>query len=361
MRQFTLGIAVYACLCASLIIPVHGLTIRDDRTQSQYVALADSEPYVMGGMVYSSSEIGSGTLISPHWVLTAGHVVDTSGAVTQTFITTYGYGYDASPTRRYVDPNADIGLLYLPETAYEIYNHRDFTYPTLYTSSLGSELGQSCVIEGAGDTGTGSAGITTGPGTIMAGTNVVSDINPNVLFVDFTNPSTGQATDLEAGPSYGDSGGGLFITKNGVTYLAGVQSFGYANDGDFDSSYGDGGGYVRVSSQLAWIQSIIGIPGDLNADGLVNVADYGILKAHWYQSVPAGTDGDLNSDGFVNLDDFKLFKADFQASGAGTDALLTANLPESSTQLLAMAMSPVLAVLLWKRVLSRKLQMHSVS
>ena len=56
----------------------------------------------------------------------------------------------------------------------------------------------------------------------------------------------------------GDSGGGVFITTKTGTYLAGVNSFGAAWDGNVNSDYGDVCGYTRVSAFTSWINSIIG-------------------------------------------------------------------------------------------------------
>ena len=57
------------------------------------------------------------------------------------------------------------------------------------------------------------------------------------------------------------------------------------------------------------------IAGDANADGAVDLQDFGILKANfggaggWY-------DGDFNGDGNVDLQDFGLLKANFGTGGA---------------------------------------------
>ena len=50
------------------------ISIRHDRSDSQYTSFANSEhPY--GGLMIGNGFIGSGTLISPTWVLTAAHVL----------------------------------------------------------------------------------------------------------------------------------------------------------------------------------------------------------------------------------------------------------------------------------------------
>ncbi len=55
------------------------ITIRHDTPDSSYTNLANST-YPQGGLVSGSGWIGNGTLISPNWILTAGHVPSHRGA-----------------------------------------------------------------------------------------------------------------------------------------------------------------------------------------------------------------------------------------------------------------------------------------
>ena len=78
-----------------------GITIRHDRSDSLYTDYAnDSFP---AGGILTGAWLGSGTLISPTWVLTAGHVLD---GVT-TFQTKSG-NFSVAETFSY--PGLDIGL-----------------------------------------------------------------------------------------------------------------------------------------------------------------------------------------------------------------------------------------------------------
>jgi hypothetical protein len=57
------------------------------------------------------------------------------------------------------------------------------------------------------------------------------------------------------------------------------------------------------------------LPGDVNDDGRVDLAEFGLLKAHFGQPGGFGQ-GDLNRDGRVDLADFGLLKQNFGSSGA---------------------------------------------
>ena len=72
------------------------------------------------------------------------------------------------------------------------------------------------------------------------------------------------------------------------------------------------------------------VPGDLNADGKVDLNDYEILKGEWLQH-GAALPADLNHDGTIDVSDFSLFKADYQAFNGGGQAELPASVPEPSS------------------------------
>ena len=65
---------------------------------------------------------------------------------------------------------------------------------------------------------------------------------------------------LEGCVANGDSGGGVFITVDNATYLAGIISFVAGRDGSNNSDYGDITGFNRVSTVLPWIFGTTGIP-----------------------------------------------------------------------------------------------------
>ncbi|MCA9187796.1 MAG: LamG-like jellyroll fold domain-containing protein [Pirellulaceae bacterium] len=81
----------------------------------------------------------------------------------------------------------------------------------------------------------------------------------------------------------------------------------------------------------ASIRSLLDNPpvqGDVNGDGVVNIADFEPIRQNFLQSVTTRAEGDLNLDGTVNFDDFRLWK-----SNAGAVAA-TASVPEPGTMVL---------------------------
>lgn len=78
---------------------------------------------------------------------------------------------------------------------------------------------------------------------------------------------------------------------------------------------------------------------DANCDGLVDLADFNRLKAHFNQAVDGAEQGDFTGDGFVDLEDFNLLKANF-----GTRAAV----PEPSSWTIASALF-LLAGAGWRR------------
>jgi hypothetical protein len=244
------------------------ITIRDDRSQSLYLNLGSQAIYGSVGRIDekagSSAYIGSGTLIAPNWVLTAGHMVsDATGLKFTVGGNTYtGSSWVYNPRwNGNVALGYDIGLVKLSAPVENV-------KPAVrYTGT--SELGQVGTMVGYGMTGTGLTGAKTFDGQKRAAQNVIDgtyNSNGRILAVDFDNPTNkrdnmyGSATplNLEGLIAPGDSGGALFIDSKSGPLLAGVTSFGAAWDGKVNSDYGDIGGFMRVSALNSWIDSIIG-------------------------------------------------------------------------------------------------------
>jgi hypothetical protein len=256
-------------LFVSIIFPVStwSATIRDDEPDSAYLELGASPDYAsVGTFVNSWGYTGSGTLIAPDWVLLSAHELVAASSGT---FTIDGTSYTSS--QLFIDPgwtgNAlsgyDFGLVHLSTSVSGI------VPATLYTGS--SEFGQTATYVGFGFTGTGLTGWQTLDNQKRAFQNILDGDfgSPSILLgSDFDNPHTdanniwGDATPLtlEGCVAPGDSGGGMFLTIDSQTYLAGVISFVATTSGNANSIYDNLSGAGRVSAFVPWIMSIIPEP-----------------------------------------------------------------------------------------------------
>jgi hypothetical protein len=220
---------------------------------------------------------GSGTAISPNWVLTAGHNLDTNddgapdaglaidfhlpgfGSFTATAFHTFpGFTGFAQPSVQ-----RDLGLLYFATPL-----PADLVFPAL---ACDLQLGEEVALVGYGRSGYGSYGYTTSASLTdrRIGYNLVDMFTLddqgggfNALFrYDFDAPDTyGQpngslGNDVESLIGPGDSGGPLLVNVGGGYALAGVNTFTEGYGGRF----GDVGGGVVLEPYLDWITATTGI------------------------------------------------------------------------------------------------------
>jgi Trypsin/PEP-CTERM motif len=259
----------FLTLLAFRPVPAWSSTIRDDAPDSDYTDLAALPDYAgVGTFVDTGGYTGCGVLIAPDWVLTAGHVTDIASSGT---FTVDGNSYSADEL--VTDPawtgnvfaGGDFGLAHLSTPVTSV------TPVMLYTGS--AEFGQVATWVGYGFTGTGLTGYQTSLGNQKRAFQNVLDGNFNnpaqLLGSDFDNPNNpadnvwGSATPLplEGCVAPGDSGGGVFITIDSQTYLAGVISFvAKVGSGTANGVYGNLSGAGRVSAAMPWITSIVPEP-----------------------------------------------------------------------------------------------------
>lgn len=269
-----------------------GGTIRHDTLDSFYTNLAaDSRYQSVGKFLYSvgaSGYLASGVLISPQWVLTAAHVTAgnnyNGGGISSMTFTLYNGSspsqYAASNWYTHPGWGASSGNLL---AGYDIALVRLSTPVTGFTPATlapSSEYVEEGTIVGFGTTGTGLTGSTLAGGTKRAGNNMVDaqgdgvTMSPNVLLVDFDEPGNTSASTLgnfylggntplplEYLSAPGDSGGGLFVTRESETFLLGITSFGVAaKDGVTNSSYSDRAGFTDVTAFDSWITTTMTVP-----------------------------------------------------------------------------------------------------
>lgn len=249
-----------------------GSTIRDDRLDLEYLALAAQYPSV-GRSALTSRGTG-GVLIAPDTVLTAAHVGSPG----------FFYFDDTlyTVTERYFDPQYDPSNIAAGHDFQVLILDRAVEGIDPVPLYFGSgELGMEGVFVGYGDTGTGTTGAI--PGTsgtkrgfenaIDADGTIFVDGTSAVLVSDFDSPFTTDFNvigsvdplNLEGSVADIDSGGGLFIEVGGVTYLAGIGSF-VADpfddqpDRELLGQYGELSGFARISSAENFLAPFIPEP-----------------------------------------------------------------------------------------------------
>jgi autotransporter-associated beta strand protein len=290
-------IAAAGVVCLPLARPAGGATTLDNVPDSSYTAYSAQPQFAASGYVeINAGQIfGSGTLIAPDWVITAAHNVTTNTTGYPAYSpsqVTFGTGASAkfpgtsSVSEVIVEPGwsynlgagDDLALLKLTTPI------TDVAIDPIYTSSLGTEVGQTASVVGYGRAGTGLTGITINPGVRRAFTNVIDSLgnqlaggipalgmSSNIMFDDFDSPGGTSSimgdstpTALEGISAPGDSGGSVYLTNGGTTYLAGVVSFlgslpSNPLSSNPDGHYGDYNGYTRLSAaqSVNFINSVL--------------------------------------------------------------------------------------------------------
>jgi hypothetical protein len=144
------------------------------------------------------------------------------------------------------------------------------------------------------------------------------------------------------GQAGGGVGSNLFVTMNEqmpkydatpfIFPLTGSQYVFWAQELDFPS--------VQYSFDFA-----VSVRGDYNGDGVVNAADYTNWRNTLGQNVANGTGADGNRNSVVDANDYLVWKEAYglTASGSGTTADSSPNVPEPNTLFLSVAASALMA------------------
>lgn len=170
--------------------------------------------------------------------------------------------------------------------------------PTAFTNLSLHSFGDSDVFRFASSAGgTISVNVTPTGGTYLNGPqNGDGSCQPGTSF----NSTAQQNIILEV---LNSSGGVLTsVNVNAIGLGESISNFNLGSTGDYYIRVRSGGNAAGNETQLYninFIQSLMGLAGDLNGDGCISSTDLGILLGSWGGS---GT-GDINGDGVINAAD----------------------------------------------------------
>lgn len=229
-------------------------TIEDGIADARYRAYGEKfRPYtcrVAGTNTDGQMQVGTCTLISPHWALTAAHVVQDMTTVGILSQTRYHRVDRVFVHREYNGTfgQHDIALLHVANP-FEIAK-----YPPLTDGT--EQLGSVVTACGYGVTGPLSKGYDRGDAEIRAGTMRLTAAERSVYVCQIRR--SGSPLPFCIAP--GDSGGPLWgKASDGRTVLIGVNSYtAKLGKGPVRSKVGEESGHTRVELYLDWIAEVAG-------------------------------------------------------------------------------------------------------
>ena len=229
-------------------------TIEDGIADARYRAYGETfAPYtcrVIGKNTEAQTQLGTCTLLAPHWALTAAHVV---ADMTECSVMTSTGLHRVDRVFVHKDYTGDHGWHDIA-LAHVV---TPFTLAKFPPVTDGTEqLGQVVAAAGYGVTGRLSSGYTQGDNEIRAGTMLLTAKERSVWVCAIRR--TGSPLPFCIAP--GDSGGGLWGTSaDGRTVLVGVSSFtARMGTGRVRSKVGEESGHTRVADYLDWIAEVAG-------------------------------------------------------------------------------------------------------
>ena len=199
-------------------------------------------------------QVGTCTIVAPHWALTAAHVV---ADMTEMYVVA---GTEPHRVDR-VFAHAGWGGTFAKDDIALVHVARPFAlakYPPLTDGT--EQAGTVCTAVGYGVTGTLDSGWIGGDNLIRAGTQLLTSQERSVWVCQIRR--TGTPLPYCIAP--GDSGGPLWAkAADGRTVLVGVNSYTAKVGKDVRSRAGEESGHTRVALYLEWID---GIAGKLDAE-----------------------------------------------------------------------------------------------
>lgn len=237
--------------------PAYAIITRHDVDDAEYVVDAADYPALVNLL-----EPGDclATLVHPSYLLTVAHCA----AELETGATLSVGGETRTATTitlhpRWNDANAfDIALVRLDSPVLSV--------QPIPLNRAEDEENSEVELLGRGRHGTGENGESgaTDDAQLRRATNTVDGVDGHFLRLTFDPPDSESSTMLEGVGAGGDSGGPVLLRREGITYLAGLNSWGDSCDVDV-GRYNANDYQVRVSQFVAWIDA--GIAGRESEEG----------------------------------------------------------------------------------------------
>lgn len=200
--------------------------------------------------------MGEGTLIAPHWVLTAGHVGndlkrDMQGGYAPTARIA---GVEHAITEVFVHPafvpiENDLALLKLKDVV-------DGVSPARLPAADLNEEDRKVLLIGMGDMGNGLTGPQKWDKRTRGATNMIDTVDDKWISFRFDAPGDPRVTELEGISGPGDSGGPALLEGADGFTVVGISSNQTGSNGR--GRYGQVEHYTRVSRYLDWIHATMG-------------------------------------------------------------------------------------------------------
>ena len=274
--MFRLIILIFVFLTA---VNLYAISMLHTVAEQDYIDLA--APYDAVGRIMTSSDSGTGTLVSPTKILTAAHVIDGNedgiidGPINE-ILMRFGADVDV-PDHTVGFSSASLHPLWTATPGNSAYDLAvltlsvPFTLIEPLTLSLLSPLNLVGTMVGYGDHGTGLPPFEESfDGKRRAARNVIDFVgvrggpNPGFfIMADFDSPTGDTNTfgspiplALEGMVASGDSGGPLLVTVGGSETVVGVAGFGEDSSFGKIAEYGALGGWVPINepNNIAYLQ-----------------------------------------------------------------------------------------------------------
>lgn len=239
------------------------IIMRHDKGFSAYLARESDYPQVFFLEQQQGRKTCVATLIDPSWAITAAHCLE-EASLLDNIAARRSHEVSIAGNTRVIDayvvhPNydeaaasdVDLALLHFAQI-------QEFPIPVSINKELNEE-GKVVEIVGWGYSGIGTLGRAENDGEFRRARNRI-DIATNRLRLDFDDPRSSAAQELEGVPGLGDSGGPAFDRIGDQLLLLGIavgEVMGKNFNEETQGKYGAVAVYERLSLHIDWIENTL--------------------------------------------------------------------------------------------------------